>query len=169
MNDPLRERDRLAVRANALATRGDGNVEFHPQAAVRVIESLGQDKGFRISALVNRTQRTWDVDRVIANVGYTPDNGIYRELQVHECYASLGPMKLAAALLKGGDCLQQTGHGPDSLRNPEPNFFILGAKSYGRNSDFLLRVGFEQVREVFALLTGKVNLNLYRQPVAAKV
>ncbi len=42
---------------------------------------------------------TWEVDRVIANVGYTPDTSLYRELQVHECYASLGPMKLAAALL----------------------------------------------------------------------
>src|SRR5262249_46836163 len=30
-NDPLRERDRLAVKANMLATRTDGNVEFHNQ------------------------------------------------------------------------------------------------------------------------------------------
>src|SRR5262249_30676878 len=30
VNDPLRARDQLAVQANALATRGDGNVEFHP-------------------------------------------------------------------------------------------------------------------------------------------
>ena len=36
----------------------------------------------------------------------------------------------------------------DVLKNPEPNFFILGSKSYGRNSNFLLRVGLEQVREV---------------------
>jgi hypothetical protein len=42
-----------------------------------------------------------------------------------------------------------------TLQTPEPNFFILGAKSYGRNSNFLLRAGFEQVHEVFKLLTGK--------------
>jgi hypothetical protein len=90
-------------------------------------------------------------------VGYSPDTALYRELQVHECYASLGPMKLAAALAgqAGADCLQQVGHGGETLRSPEPNFYILGAKSYGRNSHFLLRIGFEQVREAFGLITGK--------------
>src|SRR5256885_12755875 len=57
---------------------------------------------------------------------------------VHECYASLGPMKLAAALQTqaGTDCLRLTVRGAELLRNPEPNFFILGAKSYGRGSNF---------------------------------
>src|SRR5262249_36732634 len=49
-NDPLRERDRLAVRANNLATRTDGNVEFHPQTVVEAVEFLGQDRGFKVSA-----------------------------------------------------------------------------------------------------------------------
>jgi hypothetical protein len=112
---------------------------------------------------LGKDQRTFEVERLIANVGYVPDNRVYLELQVHECYASQGPMKLAAALAgQGGDCLQQASHGPESLRNPEPNFYILGSKSYGRNSNFLLRIGFEQVREVFTLITGKANLNLYK-------
>jgi thioredoxin reductase len=154
LNDPLRERDRLAVRANTLATRADGNVEFHGQATIRSLESLGQDRGFRVSALVGKQMKTWDVDRVIGQVGYTPDTNLYRELQVHECYASLGPMKLAAALAgeEAGDCLQQTTYGADTLKNPEPNFYILGMKSYGRNPHFLMRVGFEQVREVIRLI-----------------
>jgi hypothetical protein len=153
-NDPLRERDRLAVRANTLATRADGNVEFHPHATVQAVEVLGPDKGFRVTALVGKALRTWEVDRIVANVGYSPDSTLYRELQVHECYATLGPMKLAAVLLGAAvnDCLQQTSHGPDALRNPEPNFYILGAKSYGRNSHFLLRSGFEQVRDVMTLI-----------------
>jgi thioredoxin reductase len=159
MNDPLRERDRLAVKANTLATRADGNVEFHPNAVVRAVESLGQDKGFRVTAQLGKSgqDRTWEVDRIIANVGYTPDTNLYRELQVHECYASLGPMKLAAALAgdAAADCLQHVSHGPETLRSPEPGFFILGAKSYGRNPHFLLRIGFEQVRDVYTLITGK--------------
>jgi hypothetical protein len=79
---------------------------------------------------------------------------LYRELQVHECYASLGPMNLAAALLKhaGADCLDVPAQGAQALRNPEPNFYILGAKSYGRNSNFLLRNGFAQIREVFTFI-----------------
>jgi hypothetical protein len=64
-------------------------------------------------------------------------------------------MKLAAKLLgeSTADCLAQTSHGSDVLRNPEPNFFILGSKSYGRRNDFLLRVGLEQVTEVMKLLS----------------
>ena len=54
----------------------------------------------------------------------------------------------------GGDCLAHAGHGPDTLVNPEPGFFILGSKSYGRNSQFLLRVGWEQVDQVFSLISG---------------
>ncbi len=164
-NDPLRERDRLATRANTLATRGEGNVEFHPQSPVEAVEWLGPDKGFQVTARSGGKLKTWEVDRVIANVGTTPDASLYRELQVHECYASLGPMALAAALLKhaGGDCLSIPAQGPNVLRNPEPNFFIVGAKSYGRNSNFLLRAGFEQVRDAFALVTGKADLDLYRK------
>jgi hypothetical protein len=64
-------------------------------------------------------------------------------------------MNLSAALLgaAAGDCLQQESHGVDVLRNPEPNFFILGAKSYGRNNQFLMRVGWSQVDEVFEALS----------------
>ena len=74
-------------------------------------------------------------------------------------------MNLAAALLKhaGADCLHVPAQGAQTLRNPEPNFYILGAKSYGRNSQFLLRNGFEQVRDVFRLITGKSDLDLYRK------
>jgi thioredoxin reductase len=164
-NDPVKERDRLAVRANNLATRGEGNVEFHPQSSVEAVEWLGQDKGFKVTARCGGKSKTWEVERVVGNVGYTPDAGIYRELHVHECYASLGPMALAASLLKhaGADCLSIPPQGPAVLRNPEPNFFILGAKSYGRNSNFLLRTGFEQLRDVFALIAGKTDLDLYRK------
>jgi len=65
-------------------------------------------------------------------------------------------MKLSTALLAAGgasaDCLDQAAHGVAALANPEPDFFILGVKSYGRNSNFLLRVGYSQVDEVFATL-----------------
>jgi thioredoxin reductase len=164
-NDPLRERDRLAVRANTLATRPDGNVEFHSQSVVDTIENAGPDKGWRVTARCAGKARTWEVEYVIANVGYRPDTQLYRELQVHACYASEGPMSLAAALSKqgAGDGLQVSSPGRELLRNPEPNFYILGAKSYGRHSNFLLRAGFEQVREVFSLITGKADLDLYRK------
>ena len=52
--------------------------------------------------------------------------------------------------------------GPDSLKHPEPNFFVLGVKSFGRNPNFLLKVGFEQVRDVFTIVAGNARLDLYR-------
>ncbi len=162
MNDPLRERDRLASRANTLATRDDDNVEYHPGTLVEAIESLGQDKGYRVTARSSGQPKIFEVEKIIANVGYTPDTMLYRELQIHECFSTLAPMKLATAMAasKGSDCMKQVGYGPESLRNPEPNFYILGMKSYGRGSSFLLRVGFDQVRDVFTLITGKANPEL---------
>jgi hypothetical protein len=79
-------------------------------------------------------------------------------------------MRLAAALLSQGsaDCLAVGGQGAEALLNPEPGFFILGSKSYGRNSSFLLRAGFEQVRDVFRLLEGRNDLDLYTSPEALR-
>jgi hypothetical protein len=49
------------------------------------------------------------------------------------------------------------------LNDAEPNFYLLGSKSQARNSNFLLRNGFAQVRDVFARLTGKSDLDLYKK------
>ncbi len=93
-------------------------------------------------------------DVVVSMTGAVGDSGLFRQLQVHQCYATEGPMSLAATLLgsEGGDCLAQVSAGIDALRNPEPRFFVLGSKSYGRNNTFLLRVGWEQVDEVVPAL-----------------
>jgi thioredoxin reductase len=165
MNDPLRERDLLAVQANALATRRDANVEFHGQAIIDRVHTGGEGQGFRVEAREGGKKVVWEVERVVANLGYEPDVGLYRELQVHQCYASEGPMALAAALLKQNatDCLQVASGGPAVLKTTEPGFFILGAKSFGRGSQFLLRTGFEQVRDCFALVTNKSDLDLYKK------
>ena len=175
-NDPLIERDQLAAKANELASIGHFSraalpeVKHHPvvwfaDVAITSImpsQASRDFNGFEIE--LGWSQFTGEssdlpqrlcVDRIIANVGYRPDRSIYEELHVHECYATQGPIKLAAKLLgeTSSDCLAQTSHGSDVLMNPERNFFILGAKSYGRNSNFLLRVGIEQVLEVLTKLS----------------
>ena len=45
-------------------------------------------------------------------------------------------------------------HGAEELRQPEPGFYIVGMKSYGRAPTFLMLTGYEQVRSVVAELTG---------------
>jgi hypothetical protein len=48
-------------------------------------------------------------------------------------------------------------HGAKELAHPEPNFFIVGMKSYGRAPTFLLATGHEQVRSIAAALTGDLE------------
>jgi thioredoxin reductase len=155
-NDPFRERDRLAARANMLACRGEGNLEFHASSTVQSILSHGPDKGFTVTARVAGKAMTWNVDRVIASVGYSPDGTLYRELHVQECPATLAPLGMATALSKSaGDEMAGAPGGAAALKTAEPNYFVLGAKSFGRGGQFLMRSGFQQVRDVFSLITGK--------------
>ncbi|HKI01808.1 MAG TPA: FAD-dependent oxidoreductase [Thermoanaerobaculia bacterium] len=150
--DPLPERARLAAEAAALARGASPAVEVHRSVAV---EEISKPNGKLAVVLRNGGGAdTVEVDRILALTGAVGDHGLYRQLQVHECYATCGPMKLSAALLGAGnsDCLAQTTHGAGTLTNPEPGFFILGSKSYGRNNTFLMRIGWEQVGEVFGLL-----------------
>jgi NADPH-dependent 2,4-dienoyl-CoA reductase/sulfur reductase-like enzyme len=153
--DPLPERRALTAAARELAGGASEHVEVR---AGRVTDALRGAEGGRVAVtLRNGAGEEVAADRVLALNGGVGDHGLYRQLQVHECYATSGPMKLAAALLgeRGGDCLTTASHGAETLTNPEPGFFILGAKSYGRNSRFLLRVGFEQVADVFALAAAR--------------
>jgi len=155
-DDPLPERAALVERSRALTSAGDPAVRL--EAGV-VVEALAARDGRVAVTLRNGTTTEVLVDKVLSLTGAVGDNSIYRQLQVHECYATAAPINLSAALLgaAGGDCLQQESHGVDVLRNPEPNFFILGSKSYGRVNQFLMRVGWEQVDEVFSALASPVD------------
>ncbi|HEY6221197.1 MAG TPA: hypothetical protein VIX13_01550, partial [Candidatus Eisenbacteria bacterium] len=157
--DPLPARRDLAASANAVA-RSAAWITRHPGA---IVDSYDDTREGRLRVRLrypSGEERRIEVDRVLALVGYRPDTAIYRELQVHLCYASEGPMGLAAAVLsagqktpgRAGDCLSQVPHGPESLKTPEPGFFILGAKSYGRNAAFLLTIGHRQILDALSLL-----------------
>lgn len=166
--DSLLERDRIAAMANDLALAVGGPIDWRPATLIREIRRDAEGSRFRIACEQTAApgdagregkggaQQTREliVDRIIANVGYRPDRRLYEELQIHECYASQGPIKLAAQLLgeSSTDCLSQETHGADALVNPEPRFFILGSKSYGRDSRFLLKAGLTQVDDVFSLI-----------------
>ena len=155
-DDVLPSRAALVASSRRLAAGADG-VEL---AAGVVVEQLAEVDGRVRVGLTARdgSRRELDVDEVVSMTGAVGDASIYRQLQVHECYATEGPIGLAATLLgaAGGDCLAQEAAGIDVLRNPEPRFFVLGMKSYGRNNTFLLRVGWEQVEEVFTALDSEL-------------
>lgn len=152
-DDPLPARASLNATAAQLAAGASGAVELRTGC---VTEALNGRDGRIVVTLRNGQPEEVEVDRILACNGGAPDHALYRQLHVHECYATSGPMNLAAALLgqAGGDCLAVSSSGPETLRNPEPGFFILGAKSYGRNSRFLLQIGWQQVDDVFTSLIG---------------
>jgi thioredoxin reductase len=160
-DDPLPERRAIEAAANRIASGSVAGIEIHRGLEVVAI-APASGGALRVQLAGAGGELEVTVDHIISNVGYGPDNSIYNELQVHECYASLGPMKLSAALLgaAAGDCLSQVTHGLDTLTNPEAGFFILGSKSYGRHPNFLIRVGIEQVRDLFRILTGDEELDV---------
>jgi len=165
--DPLPGRDRLMEEAAALARGAVGGIEMLPGAFVESIAEAparasggaaehagGRARPLRVALRSAAGGSNVVVDRILAHVGFQPDRSLYSELQVHECYASFGPMKLAAALLgsAGADCLAQPAPSADIMSNPEPGFYILGSKSYGRNSSFLLRTGLQQIETLLSSL-----------------
>ena len=162
--DPLPEREALGARANRIArgaswltTLAGAEIESYARKGDAVVVTLREPSG---------AVRQVEVDQVLALVGYRPDASIHRELQIHLCYASEGPMALASAILAasaaspgaGSDCLKQTTHGAETHRNPEPGFFFVGAKSYGRNPQFLLELGHRQVEEIYSLIAADLSV-----------
>jgi thioredoxin reductase len=149
--DPLPERASLNAAAARLAAGASDAVTLRTGCVTEALHGRGDRI---VVTLRNGGRDEVEVDGIVALNGGVGDHALYRQLQVHECYATCGPMSLAAALLgeSAADCLAVATHGPETLRIPEPGFFILGAKSYGRNSRFLLRTGWRQVDDVFASL-----------------
>ena len=146
-DDPIPERQALVTSSKQMDAGHVPGIRVEHGAPV---QSFRLEDGRIVAGLGVSGDREVRVDRVLSLTGYVPDASLYRQLQVHECYATSAPMNLAAQLLGAGvNCLELPAQGVDTLSNPEPGFFVLGAKSYGRLSFFLLRNGYEQVTTVF--------------------
>jgi hypothetical protein len=95
------------------------------------------------------------IDRIIAATGQRPDLSFTRELRLDldpwlESTKALGPLIDPNEHSCGSVLL----HGHRELSHPEPGFYTVGIKSYGRAPTFLLLTGYEQVRSVAAAIAG---------------
>jgi len=95
------------------------------------------------------------VDQVIVATGQRPDLDMVRELRLDldpwlESSRLLGPMIDPNI----HSCGTVPPHGFKELTHPEPGYFAVGVKSYGRAPTFLMATGYEQVRSVVAKLAG---------------
>ncbi|WP_411826941.1 NAD(P)-binding domain-containing protein [Luteolibacter sp. AS25] len=120
-----------------------------------------------IHATVGNSPVELIVDRIVVGTGFRPDLGFSREIRLSldpalECAEKLGP------LIDPNEhsCGSVPPHGARELSHPEPGYYIVGMKSYGRAPTFLLATGYEQVRSLVAEITGdhdsaaKVELKL---------
>lgn len=151
--DPWPARDQLAESANRLLHSELGHLIFCPSTVVhQVIWHEGLEK-FQV-LLAGQHSGEVEVDRIIANVGHRPDNQLFAELQVGE-----DPIRGAATRWPAEGEAR-----PDRLllATAEPDFYVLGAKSLGRDSRFTIAAGLEQIRELFTILGDRPDLDLYR-------
>ena len=155
--DSLPARSELAKAANAAA------VEKFDQTSILKIERDAESGQFAVT-LGGKANGEQKFDAVIANVGFRPNDAIYSELQVECCPKTQAPMGVSQWLAELGqiDATEQSSPGAEHLIQREPNFFILGSKSFGRNSNFLLSLGLEQIRDAFTVIAGRDDLDLYK-------
>jgi hypothetical protein len=95
------------------------------------------------------------VDRIVVSTGQRPDLNLTRELRLDldpwlESAKALGPL-IDPNL---HSCGSVPPHGHRELAHPEPGFYTVGIKSYGRAPTFLMLTGYEQVRSVVAAIAG---------------
>jgi thioredoxin reductase len=120
--------------------------------------------GFGVRSVALRTDgavdvsdgtRTITVDRIVSATGFRPDHTIAAELRL-DLDPILGSTRALAPLIDPNEhsCGTVPPHGVDELSHPEPGFYAIGVKSYGRAPTFLLATGYEQARSVVAALAG---------------
>lgn len=90
--------------------------------------------------------------------GQRPDLAITSELRVKldpglESTEALGPLIDPNV----HSCGTVRPHGHRELAHPEPGFYTIGVKSYGRAPTFLMATGYEQARSVVAALAGDLQ------------
>ena len=95
------------------------------------------------------------VDRIIVATGLRPDLAMTRELRLDLDPWLESPRALAPMIDPNlHSCGTVRPHGYKELAHPEPCYFTVGIKSYGRAPTFLMATGYEQVRSVVAHLDG---------------
>ncbi len=151
--DGLPARGELGMRLKAL--RDAGGLVLRQDFRIQALDEI--DGRLRVTgAPVDGTVPVIDgIDRIVCAAGARPDLGLGRELRVrHDPW--LESTDALAPLIDPNEhsCGTVRPHGHRELAHPEPGYYVVGAKSYGRAPNFLLATGYEQVRSVVAALAG---------------
>jgi thioredoxin reductase len=153
--DQLPARGELGFRLKALVESGQISL-VSSFSATRV-----QAAGGRITVsdeTAEGKREIGPVDRIVVATGQRPDLNLTRELRLDldpwlESAKALGPL-IDPNL---HSCGSVPPHGHRELAHPEPGYYTVGIKSYGRAPTFLMLTGYEQVRSVVAALAGDLE------------
>jgi hypothetical protein len=159
-DDRLPQREQLACTANRLAADDANHVTFYSGTTVEAVAWHADLDRFAVM-LAGKHAGDMEFDRIIANVGYRPDGTIHRELQFDQCCATGAPARAAKAQRALEEAPGSRAWDAASLSTTEPDFYILGAKSFGRDSRFLICDGLDQIRALFAIIGDRADLDLY--------
>lgn len=148
--DALAARGALGVRIHELVDTG--NVEV---ITPFYISQVKKDENIHIVGTINEEQKVLTgFEELIVNAGNRPDLSINSELRLSIDSATESVHALAPLIDPNvHSCGTVRAHGEEVLRQPEKDFYIVGAKSYGRAPTFLMATGFEQVRSITAYLS----------------
>lgn len=95
------------------------------------------------------------IDEIVVLTGFRPDLSWLSEIRLDLDPVLQAPTKLAPLIDPNvHSCGTVYPHGEAELRQPEPNVYLVGMKSYGRAPTFLSLTGYEQVRSVVAAIAG---------------
>jgi hypothetical protein len=147
--DGLPELRALRERARALLAGASPHVTHVGGARVEGFEYNTATHRYRVRLTLGDSVRVEEADRVVVNAGFHPDHSLYRQLQVRISPVTHGPDGVARVVLASKRKPAEVEEfGFDALAHPEPNFFVLGQKSYGSRNGLLLGTGYAQVADV---------------------
>ena len=150
-NDQLEARGALGTRAREIAER-----ELVTLVPGFPIDRLAEAPEGIVAASGER--RLAPVDEIVVATGFRPDLALARELRLDLDEIVEAPRTLAPLIDPNlHSCGSVPPHGEAELRHPEPGYYVVGMKSYGRAPTFLMRTGYEQVRSVVAALVGDLE------------
>ena len=148
--DELPARGELGQRARDAVENGPVTTRNSFRTA-RV--DLGEDG--RLTLTSDRGAQVTDVDEVVVLTGFRPDLSFLSELRLDLDPVLESPRTLAPLIDPNEhSCGTVYPHGAAELAQPEPGFYPVGIKSYGRATSFLALTGFEQTRSVAAAIAG---------------
>ena len=178
MSEPIQWLDRVRATGDAgerLAAREEvqaalrGTLEGVVVLPVLGIERMASAPGGLDVRLQTDEDNTLDIqcDRIVSGCGLQADWSHAAALRVGRSATLDRPTLEFSSVGAAGDASDRSPSASialsDSILTMEPHYYVIGSKSFGLAHDrFTLAQGHQQIREAFALIGGRSDLDLYR-------